>query len=455
MTVENSLDQKSCFIESFDSVRYTQLSGDQTHTEVSTSDKEEREAQSEIELMYSLMLGQKIVIPEAHSFDSAGFLSIVSVALKARDEILKFIPYGLEKAWIQEPFVLVKRAMFQSYLDLVSQRIKQPTFILSAMPDLNNKVSLREEVSNLMREKNFDKISNLLSQELTHDSHQHCAKKMDQIRQINDYFSSRYVSSQEAMNLPEELERYVYNLIDVKHIPESLQQKEGFNRIRNGLFTLKEKKINFLNRSEVRNRGRDHLNIDDYLGVLEYVDSCYNAVLYKAIGADTGIMTTAATTKGRYVLLAQRLSEESASLGSRDRVTIKYNNQREEVFKKKLRDWCQSRQERWQGLWKILLDPNWLNSVRNLIYAPDETVRDAHRSHIKELNNLVLRHSSVNLSVDEPKALTPSVEVVVNNDTIMSFEHHLEQERKNLEQGRGEVENSGKSVDGSTPGMDR
>lgn len=442
MKDQKLFEQKYCFVESFDSIRYTRLSDGNRYAELPDIDKKTKETQAEIELIYALLLGQKIVVPEAHSFDSVGFLEIVTKALDARP------PEGLERDWIREPFVLSKRASYPSYLSMVSQRLEQPTFILSALSEINDNTSIRRELSNSISQGNFNHLPQLLQNELSQKDYDSCVTKIDNIRKMNDYFSG--LESKEALNLGNRLEQYVRNLIDLNNIPQILQNEPGFRELRGGLITLDQVGIKFYDRSTVRAHGRDYLDPEKYLGIVEYVDSCYNAVIYQATGANTGILTTTETTQGIYVLLAQRLSEESAELDSNDRIREWVNDSDSVAFKRSLEVWYGKREDRWQSIWEIMLNDAWIQSTNELMQAANETKRDAYKSHLKELQRLTREYAS-DISVGETEEYSQSLHAVADDKKVVTFELSFEEP----EEGSSFDESLNSTyVDGSTPGSD-
>lgn len=442
MEAQKLFKQKHCFVESFDSIRYTKLSDGNRYEELSDIDKKTKETQAEIELIYALLLGQKIVVPETHSFDSVGFLEIVTKALDARPK------KGLERDWIREPFVLSKRASYPSYLSMVSQRLEQPTFILSALSEINDNISIRQELSNFISQGNFNSLPQLLQNELSQQDYDSCVQKIDNIRKINDYFSG--LESKEALNLGNRLEQYVRNLINLNNIPQVLQEESGFKNLQDSLITLEQAGIKFYDRSTVRSEGRKYLGLEEYLGIVEYVDSCYNAVIYQAIGANIGILTTTETTQGIYVLLAQRLSEESAELDSNDRIREWVNDRDSVAFQRSLEVWYGKRGDRWQSIWEIMLNDVWIQSANELMQAANETKRDAYKSHLKELQRLTHDYAS-DISVDETEEYSQSLHAVADDENVMTFELFFEEP----EQGSSFDKSLNSTyVDGSTPGSD-
>lgn len=431
--------QAYCFVESFDSVRYTRLSNQSTYEALVGAERKTKEAQAEIELIYALLLGQKIVVPEAHSFDSVGFLSVVTKALEARPT------KGLSKDWIREPFVLSKRAAYTSYLDMVSQRLSQPSFILSALSEINANTALRSALSAQISTGDFSRGFQLLQGEVSGEVQASCEQKLDNIRRINNYFAD--VPSKEALNLGRELEKYVRNLITLNNIPAFLQQESGFQQLRDSLTAIEQAGIKFYDRSTVRDRGKQYLDTEEYLGIVEYVDSCYNAVIYKATGADTGILTT--TEQGRYVDLAQVLSEESASLGPRDRIEVRFNDGDDTAYKQLLESWHGKRNDRWQSVWEIMLNDSWIKSVNELMQAPEDLKRDAYKAHMRELQKLTSEYSS-DITVDETAEFSQSLHAIADREDVVVFEQSFE----DLAAEDTESSTNITSVNGSTPGMD-
>jgi hypothetical protein len=438
-------EQKYCFVESFDSVRYTKLLDEKRYEELPDTDKKTKELQAEVELIYAILLGHKIVVPEAHSFDSVGFLEIITEALDARPKEKE----KSEKSWISKPFILSKRADYPNYLSMVSKRLGQESFILSALSEINNNIDLRKYISNCILQGNFQDISQRIQKEIPQQSWDYCEEKINKIRKMNDYFSEPNKSI-EAINLFGRLEEYVNNIISLNNIPEVLQKEEGFSKLRDGVIKLKEAEIKFADRSTVRNRGKEYLDIEEYLGVVEYVDSCYNAVIYQATGANNGILTTTETTRGRYVLLAQRLSEESANLGTKDRIEEAFNNSDAEAFKRHLETWSGKREDRWQSIWEIMLSDRWVDSVNNLIQANDGTKRNAYKAHIKELRQLAREYIS-DIAVEETEEFSQSVHAVADRENLLTLKLSIEEsEQANKLDELKDITD----IDGSTPGSD-
>ncbi|NJL40553.1 MAG: hypothetical protein HC899_30275 [Leptolyngbyaceae cyanobacterium SM1_4_3] len=256
--------------------------------------------------------------------------------------------------------------------------------------------------------------------------------------------------SREIKKWRNQLEIYVRNLINLNNIPEILQREVGFRKLRDSLITLDQAGIKFYYRSTVRDRGRDYLDREEYLGIVEYVDSCYNAALYQATGASTGILTTTETTQGIYVLLAQRLSEESANLGTKDRLQVRFNDHDGKAFQQHLETWHGKRRDRWHSIWEIMLNDSWIQSTNELIQAPDETKRDAYKAHIKELRRLTHEYAS-DVSLDETKEFSQSLHAIADSENVVTFELSFEES----EEGNNFEESSNNThVDGSTPGID-
>lgn len=438
--------QTYCFIESFDSVRYAKLSDEKgDEWELLDTERKKREIQAEVELIYALLLGQKIIVPEAHSFDSVGFLEVITEALDARPK------ESLEKDWIREPFILSIRASYPTYLSMVSKHLKEPKFILSALSEINNNIAIRQELAKYILRGDFDNTIQLFKSELSRGNWDCCERKIDKIRKLNDYFSLLPV--RKSNNLGERLEQYVSNLISSNNIPEALQQEPGFSKLQDGLVKLKKAGIQFFDRSTVRTRGREYLDMEEYLGIVEYIDGCYNAVIYQAIQADNGILTTTETTKGRYVSLAQLLSEESANLGPRDRIQEIFINRDAEEFKGQLETWHKKREDRWKSIWSIMLNDRWINSVNQLIKAiseTPETKRDAYKAHIKELQ-LLTRDYTSDVSINEIQDGSQLNAVTDHREEIMTLKRFLEESKEGS--SFNELKN-GADVEGSTPGSD-
>jgi hypothetical protein len=419
----NGEDQPLCFIESFDSVRYAKLA---------ERDVNKRRVQAEIELIYSLLLGRRIVVPEAHSFDSTGFLEIVTDALRTR-------PRNSDKEWIRYPFILCLRQSYSSYLEMVSSSFSREAFILSALPELNQDISLRRKLAEIMLEEDsFTKIEREMR--ASNDSR---LRFFSQIQELNRYFSE--VEKRNARDLGSVLSDYINNLANATNFPDSLMDQPEFRGLREGLLTLIEREVNYTNRSTVRNEGRKYIDDDEiYAGVVEYVDSCYNAVIYKAVGAQTGILTTVESTTSAYVVLAQNLSEESAELGERDQIRISITGN--DLL---LEKWIRSRESRWEEIWEIMQNDEWISSIRNFLVAGEESQRLAYVAHTKNLQDLT--QDSAYFSFRESEELSQEMQAICEGKEIATFEHLFETDEYLFEI---DDESDDGYIDGSTPGTD-
>lgn len=418
--------QPLCFIESFDSVRYAELS---------ERDLNKRRVQAEIELIYSLLLGRRIVVPEPHSFDSTGFLEIVTDALRV-------CPRKLDREWICYPFLLCPRQGYASYRRMISSFFESENFVLSALPGLNQDTSLRNRLAGMLENDSFTKIEREMASD---GSFLHF---FSQIQELDHYFSERYFENEgklTARNLGSAMSDYVNNLANATNLPDQLMDQPEFRGLREGLLTLIDRGVDVTRRSNVRIEGRQYIDDDEiYSGVVEYVDSCYNAVIYKAVGAQTGILTTIESTTSTYVILAQNLSEESAELGERDQIRISITG--DDLL---LEKWIRSRESRWKEIWEIMQNDEWISSVRNFLGASEESKRLAYVAHTKNLQDLTQK--STHFSFEETEERGQEMRAICESEEIASFEHLFEPD-EHLNDFDDESDDG--YIDGSTPGTD-
>ncbi|MCI0623410.1 MAG: hypothetical protein L0387_17415, partial [Acidobacteria bacterium] len=111
-------------IESFDSVRHSPTAPDLT----------ERKTHAQLELMLSMLFGERMAVPEPYSFDSLAFLSIAADVLTARPPRRKNTP-------VWDPFLLFLREALpghDSYRGMVADLLRKgEKFVLSGWPEID------------------------------------------------------------------------------------------------------------------------------------------------------------------------------------------------------------------------------------------------------------------------------------------------------------------------------
>ena len=274
MNAQSKPQKKLRFIESFDSVRYS--------SEVKDQDLNLRKVQAEVDLMYSLLVrGEPVVLPEAYSFDSAGFIDIATDVLKSRP---KKQPVNIENHPVWNPFILALRGNHPSYKDMVADLFGKQGFILSAYPEAQNRPNFRKRFAECIAGENFAGAENL----------RYIYKlpsiepRINQLEQLNSYFREGLIIS--ALNKPNLLTQYVGNIMYFNQLNTDESEWSAIEKIQQGFKKFRNAGIKFDSRSKVHNLNPLDYDIEEevYQGILEYVDSQYNRTISECVQASSG-----------------------------------------------------------------------------------------------------------------------------------------------------------------------
>ena len=127
-----------------------------------------------IELMLSLLLGERMIVPEPYSFDSLGFLDIAARGLDQRPTLRKDCP-------VWDPFLLALRRYLpghDSYRGIMGNLLRKPNFILSAWPEITDDIESRNQFAQCIEKGNYSEVKKHFDPE-----------KIERMERLDGYFS--------------------------------------------------------------------------------------------------------------------------------------------------------------------------------------------------------------------------------------------------------------------------
>lgn len=282
-------DSRASYLESLDPTRFVPT--------LSAEERLERLVHLRLEILLSLLLGQKVFIPEPYSFDSLGFAGIATEVIESRDRLIEKNLQArllLKRTPVFMPFQLKLVSTQPSphaYVDVVSTRVANPNFILSSVPELTvipgdaKMEATRLHLAEAIRREGFEALRNHLPADR--------ADFPDYLALLAKYFSSEQLPGA----LPLGTTRSPFPTLE--HYTQWLRGADGLNGLPTSLHEsaiiliqafskLERAKIPITDRSRIRLYGKSHAGLDDrmYELAVEFVDSCYNRVLGSALDAD-------------------------------------------------------------------------------------------------------------------------------------------------------------------------
>jgi hypothetical protein len=378
---------RESYLESLDPVRFA--------PSIPPEEREERLVHLRLEILLSLLLGQRVLIPEPYSFDSLGFIAIASEVIQARDRAISgnlqatlflqrtpvFIPFELRLV-STEPGP-------QAFVSMVLRRIADPNFILSSIPEFTvtdeNEAAIRAQragISEAIGREGFGALRAHLPVER--------ADLPEYLDFVQSYFSSPQArgrlplgkTTPPGVSLPQYIQ-WIRGPAGLRSLPDPLHGAathliEAFERL-DGVG------IPNTDRSRIRLYGRTRANLDDDLHDLavEFVDSSYNRVLGSAMNADfrshnTGLRVTdpvvreaeAISKLGHAYLSNTRATWENMDLVIApakelvETLSVSRNNFDDESIAdlKSWKTWTNI----WDRLWEVASDVGWLERVDRL-----------------------------------------------------------------------------------------
>lgn len=410
MKIEGDKLKATRYIESLDTVRFN------------PNDNKTAYIHAEIEVLISLLFGEKVAVSEPVSFDSRNFAKVLTRVLNGRK------PEHIESVLYANPFQV---ALFEEHIKksnnkvignpfakMVSERISNPDFILSSISALNlpaeteaNK-NLRKqirksrvEIGKFFKAGQVDKAlkeigefdetqaaylcevcSYFSNEEITEKKRQIIAKKNPNL--LTEYINKIY--SVERSSLKEMRSSAYPNNID--HYPAEFEEKmieikNGYNEI---IKVIKKDSVT----ADIKDRSiiykyRDIIHPDIFEGVLEFVDDCYNRLIANVICADTGQFSTRGNPKNPYVMTADlfcrqfpRLENDSISVEESETALIM--PEANEILTSKQIDDIGDELINWQAIWSVLADSKWQESVLNLRISVDGKTEDYNKNLRRE-----------------------------------------------------------------------
>jgi hypothetical protein len=378
------------FIESFDTVRHAP----------GAPDRDMKKTHAEIELMVSLLFAEPMVVPEAVSFDSLGFLDIAYDVLTARQKVIK----RARGSPAHKPFLLAlrqgRKATYNNYLGMISSHLADPMFILSSNPTLDKQKRERQKLA-----KNIKRLpARAARREAEEVLGRDVVAKIDF---LNGYFSERGVV-RKAIENAGLLEAYIDQLIMNNTNKRSLDLRRALEALR--------RRVNLSNRSEVRRIGRDVIDQKSLEGAVEYIDSCYNRVVAESVKATTALYSTGGDVKNDLVLEAENsvnrfpVSPRANSLSllmPLDKRVIKPLISWEDVWEKTLTDdeWVESVKK----LRQAKLPPQSVRRVKDSFPFQKELYEEALRSHVALLAKKLTSEQEIGWKEEITDRLMPAV----------------------------------------------
>lgn len=402
------------FIEAFDSVRHAP-SYDNSKKDFNKPRKEQL-LHSKIETLLSIVLGERLLIPEPYSFDSLGFIETAVEVLESKKRIASFRrnTAAISTTLISNPFVLCLMNRNNDYRNMIAGRLRKENFILSALPHISNKQEKRKSFADYIQDssKKFVDCVKYVGSE--------AKSYLENLDRLDDYFSQpiktgpyRTLAGTRKVNL---VDTYVDWLVQAKlkafrsdHIPYVDKLQIAFNK-------LKKNGIKLDNRSDIRMRGRTCLDDDEYYLALEYVDSSYNRVLAKSTMAIMKTHSTGEVPITDYVMAGEQLSRFTqerlsrvSSYGPPMSLDISPTKELQSDFK--VISW----EYLWDRIWEIVAQPKWQESVKTLHDAIIPTI-DGKKSLDnlrEELENALNEHLAL-----VSKSMAPFVVEIVDGRTL-------------------------------------
>ena len=396
------------YIESFDSVRFAP-------DENIPGRREPRQAQAELELMLTMLFGERMVLSEAQSFDSLQFLETAVTVLEARRKIHTV---KLNKTPVKRPFDLALRSgqPFSDYRSLVAARLeqhdpikKQPTFVLSALSEISSDLKARRSLAEHVRAGNYQEATDSLDGTL--------ADRLSLLEELDGYFGKRSIQARDASaSLRERV--YALTKLDLSHLEA---QGPYLRSIASTLEDLEQTHgVRFDNRSSIRVdagdlRQRGILGDNEYQFLAEYIDSAYNRVIAESVGASVGMFST----KGSAADIDFVLAEEASDLVNRYLTVAEPNQQGREVRGESptqlalhidpstlaTGELVKLAKIPWEKIWEVVTDDEWIRSNNQLHSAIERNrnwTEELHK-HVELLADrlapLVLRLDRGNVQV--------------------------------------------------------
>jgi hypothetical protein len=381
------------FIEAFDSVRYTPLNKDP-----------ERRIHAEVELMLSLLLGEPIIMSEPYSFDSLSFLEIAYDVICARDAIAYEVKPEIKLACpVWQPFKLALTELHSKYQEMIVDRLKSENFILSSLPDITEDRKVRFELAQHIEKGHYDEASKWIK-----SYNQYGEGNIDRLKKLNEYFSGTDyskagVNAELLLNAIKWIANAKPKDIGLKLVPSAINLK-------NSIIELEKSGIELTNRGDIRKKGLAILGDEKAFNeVIEYIDGCYNRVIYRLVAASSGMFSTTGFGEDQGIQFAEELSQKAIGDDEYNDTSfgiIRDKSIKDEDLQKILNTSIFAESEKsiphWKEIWKgILTNDDWIQSVNKLLSLADGPELDDTRNKHLELVSRLLRGSLWKLILED------------------------------------------------------
>lgn len=434
------------FIESFDSIRFAEPNAAERHNRI---------VQAEAELFTSLLYGDRMVVSEAMSFDSGGFLEIAERVLLARERFEQDRRRRLDACSVRNPFELAWRRgegwgsdrTYRSYREMVAHHIALPPerFQLSAWPEITGSVRARETLARHLHDGTAGTIQNL-GQAFLRDvaeayqgdyaeATRAIGARIGQVRRLHSYFQQSAPAI--AKTPPLSIEKFATALAAYCRRPGSADRwgadaplVDSVPRHVHTLLTaeddtgkspLFDARTWFHTQDFAQVASRYKLDPRVLELIAEFVDGAYNRVVSKSIGAGAGTYST----KGSPADPAIRVAEELTAAVSE---VLEPPPPRRWVHDVRIHapggrdtgayDGVITRKALWAGFWDIVWTPAWQESIDQLDVArkrvqdpglseldradANARFRDAYEQHTARLGELLQKEFPPNTNMVQP-----------------------------------------------------
>lgn len=276
------------FLESSDSVRFKNW-----------REHALRKAHLEIEILLSILFGDRVATSSAYSFDSVGFVQIAS-------EIIQHISgtsndgIGLADA----PIILGLRQRFSGFRQLVAEQVKRDPdeFILTGWPSLSPDRKLRNFFAADLTSSTPEQARYYLRREFEREN-------LEAILRLDSYFTEQRVHT--AVTAPLDLNAYVRYLLRLDPYRFIPGERDVVHNLQQGLASLRAIGVDLSNRSVIRTRRDEALegiNAPVFDGILEYIDTAYNLIINDSLQTVDGVFSSRVVEANDHVSVGERLA---------------------------------------------------------------------------------------------------------------------------------------------------
>jgi hypothetical protein len=401
------------YLESLDSTRFS--------AEPAKND-DARLIHAEVELLLSWLFGQTVAVPEPYSVDSTGFLQIAADVLSVRP---------LTRRGRVQPFHLGVRSTATNpdesarpvtFLDRASALFRS-SMVLTGWPTLQADPSARSEFADALQRRDSQQRRDLQAAAkvvTTEPERQNVARLQD----LEDYFEpgQRYTVTPDPLMLP----RFIGEL---RTFPPLLLEKEYLARaqsLKRAIDDLLHLKVDLSNRSDVRLAEPRYMDLPTasstaFSDVIDFVDTAYNMVLRRSLGAHSAIYTSREYERPGFEfvgeLCARRIERRVQVVG----IPGTPSEKPVLVFKPLPPDLVGKAHVPWGPVWDLVESGTFLESLRTLQAATaayEGAESDDDRARLREpLQHHIDKHVRLVAGVAHPYVLTtrgPWLQVVRN-----------------------------------------